>query len=342
MSPSETRTLNDVTVGTVDLAGKTVRRLGFGAMRVSAARNSEGRRDRVAAVRLCRRVYERGVNFIDVANIYGYGECEEILAEALHPYPADLLIGTKAGFKPGRIEPGQRSLPPSGRPEHIKEECELSLRRLGIDVLDLYQVHVPDPEVPYVETVGAFADLQREGKVRHVGVSNVSLRQFEEARSVCEIVSVQNVYNVARRGSEDVLTACGAVGIAFIPHSPNILGPAVPYGSGATMERPATPAESAVSAIAAGYGVSAQQVAVAWLLAHSPAMVPIPGTSNVVHADDNIDAAWLKLTEDEMTRLDALVDEGSPSRSLGNDGSLGPGPAQRHAPVDPLGGVWPG
>jgi aryl-alcohol dehydrogenase-like predicted oxidoreductase len=277
-------------------------------MRVSAARNPEGQRDRAEAARLYQRVYERGVNFVDVANIYGYGACEEILAEALHPYPADLLIGTKAGFKPGRIEPGQRSLPPSGRPEHIKAECELSLRRLRLDVIDLYQVHVPDPEVPYADTVGAFAGLQREGKVRHVGVSNVSVAQLEEARSVCEIVSVQNAYNVARRASEDVLRACEAAGIAFIPHSPNILGPAVAYGSGGTLERPPTQAEAVVSAIAAVHGVSAQQVAVAWLLAHSPVMVPIPGTSKVVHADDNIDGAWLALTEDETTRLDALVD----------------------------------
>jgi aryl-alcohol dehydrogenase-like predicted oxidoreductase len=300
--------LDDATAGTIDLAGKTVRRLGFGAMRVSGARGADGKRDRAEAIRLYRTVYERGVNFIDVANIYGYGECEEILAEALHPYPADLLIGTKAGFKPGRMEPGQRSLPPLGRPEHIKEECELSLRRLRLDVIDLYQVHVPDPEVPYAETVGAFADLQREGKVRHVGLSNVSVAQLEEARAICPVVSVQNAYNLARKGAEDVLRACEASDIAFIPHSPNILGPAVPYGSGGSMQRPPTPAEAEVSAVAAAHGRSSQQVAVAWLLAHSPVTVPIPGTSKVAHADDNIDAAWLRLTDAEMARLDAVGD----------------------------------
>jgi pyridoxine 4-dehydrogenase len=314
MSPATARTLDDATVGTVDLAGKTVRRLGFGAMRVSAARNSEGKRDRGEAARLYRRVYERGVNFVDVANIYGYGECEEILAEALHPYPADLLIGTKAGFKPGRIEPGQRSLPPVGRPEHIKEECVRSLRRLRLDVIDLYQVHVPDPQVPYGDTVGAFAELQREGKVRHIGLSNVNVAQLQEARSICEIVSVQNAYSVARRGSDDVLRACEAAGIVFIPHSPNILGPAVPYGSDGTLERPPTPAESAVAAIAADHRVSAQQIAVAWLLARSPVTVPIPGTSKVAHADDNIDGAWLALTEDEMAGLDGLADDVSRSQ----------------------------
>jgi pyridoxine 4-dehydrogenase len=168
-------TLDDTTVGTVDIAGWTVRRLGFGAMRISGARNGEGMRDREVARALVRRVVDRGINLIDTANIYGYGESEEIIADALHPYPADLLITTKAGFKPGKIAPGKASLPPLGTPEHIREECEKSLRRLRVDAIDLYQVHVPDPAVPYEDTVGVFADLQREGKVRHVGVCPTSV-----------------------------------------------------------------------------------------------------------------------------------------------------------------------
>ena len=287
------RPLDDATVGTLAIGGATVRRLGFGAMRASGARNAEGLRDRDEAVRLYRRVYERGVNFIDVANIYGYGECEEILAEALHPYPADLLIGTKAGFKPGKIEPGKRSLPPLGRPEHIREECDKSLRRLRLERIDFYQVHVPDPDVPYEETVGAFVELQREGKIRDIGISNVTLEQLATAQSLCDVVGVQNAYNVARRGSEPVLEACERQGIAFIPHSPNILGE--------------SPAGGVVRAIADERGVSVQQVAVAWLLAHSPVMVPIPGTANVAHADDNVDAAWLELSADERARLDAAA-----------------------------------
>ncbi len=218
-----TNTLEDETVGTVELAGKVVRRLGFGAMRASGARNAEGVRDRDEAIALYRRVYERGVNFIDVANIYGYGECEEILAEALHPYPDDLLIGTKAGFRPGKVEPGKTSLPPLGRPEHIREECDKSLRRLRVDTIDFYQVHVPDPDVPYEETVGAFVELQQAGKVRHIGVSNVTLDHLTTAQSLCEVVGVQNAYNVGRRGSEGVLRACAQQGVPFIPHSPNIL-----------------------------------------------------------------------------------------------------------------------
>ena len=284
------RKLNDDTNGSVTIGDHTVRRMAFGAMRVSGARNTAGVRDRDEAIRLYRRVYERGVNFIDVANIYGYGECEEILAEALHPYPDDLLVGTKAGFRPGKIEPGMRSLPPLGRPEHIREECEKSLRRLRVDRIDLYQVHVPDPDVPYEETVGAFVELQHEGKVRDIGVSNVTLEHLADAQALCQVVSVQNAYNVGRRRSEEVLRVAEEQGIAFIPHSPNILA--------------GTAAEPIVTDIAASRDVSPQQVAVAWLLTRSPVMVPIPGTSKLSHADDNIDAAWLGLTTDELTRLD--------------------------------------
>ena len=284
------RKLNDDTNGSVTIGDHTVRRMAFGAMRVSGARNTAGVRDRDEAIRLYRWVYERGVNFIDVANIYGYGECEEILAEALHPYPDDLLVGTKAGFRPGKIEPGMRSLPPLGRPEHIREECEKSLRRLRVDRIDLYQVHVPDPDVPYEETVGAFVELQHEGKVRDIGVSNVTLEHLADAQALCQVVSVQNAYNVGRRRSEEVLRAAKEQGIAFIPHSPNILA--------------GTAAEPIVTDIAASRDVSPQQVAVAWLLTRSPVMVPIPGTSKLSHADDNIDAAWLGLTTDELTRLD--------------------------------------
>lgn len=284
------KTLTDTTVGTIDLAGKKVRRLGFGAMRVSGARNEGGVRDRTEAIRLYRRVCDRGVNFIDVANIYGYGECEEILAEALHPYPEDLLIGSKAGFRPGKIEPGQRSLPPLGRPEHIIQECDKSLRRLRMDVIDLYQVHVPDPNVPYEETVGAFIDLQQAGKVRHIGISNVTAGQLEMARSMCEVVSVQNAYNVGRRSSESILRTCSEEGIAFIPHSPNLLS--------------GSEAEPVVVEIAAELLVSPQQVAVAWLLQHAGVMVPIPGTSKLPHADDNVDTAWLTLSTEQVARLD--------------------------------------
>ncbi|MBF6558584.1 MAG: aldo/keto reductase, partial [Acidimicrobiales bacterium] len=244
-------------------------------------------------------VYDRGVNFIDAANIYGYGECEEILRQAFYPYPADLVIATKAGFRPGKLQPGQRSLPPLGRPEHIREECEKSLQRLHVDCIDLYQVHVPDPEVPYEETVGAFVELQQGGKIRAIGVSNVDRSQLATARSLCEVVSVQNAYNVGNRASEGVLAACEDQSIVFMPHSPNILS--------------GTPAEPVVAAVASSHGVSSQQVAVAWLLGHSTAAAPIPGTSNVGLADDNVDAAWLQLSEEELVRLDECGAPPSPT-----------------------------
>lgn len=286
--------LSDAAVGTVTFGGdRTVRRLGFGAMRVSGARNADGVRDRDVAVRLCRRVVDRGVNLIDTANIYGYGQSEEIIAEALHPYPDDLLVATKAGFKPGKIAPGETSLPPLGRPEHIKEECDKSLRRLRVDVIDVYQVHVPDPDVPYEATVGAFVELQRAGKVRHIGVSNVTLDQLAVARSLCTVVSVQNRYNVGDRRSQPVVDECERLGIPFLPWQP------------AAVDEPG--AAAVLDDVAARHGATPPQVALAWLLQRSPVMAPIPGTSNVDHADENVDAAWLSLTPADLSALDAAA-----------------------------------
>jgi len=291
---SAERRLDDSTVGTITIGGDlTVRRLGFGAMRISGARNAAGVRDRDEARRLCRTVVDRGVNFIDAANIYGYGECEEIIGEALRPYPKDLVVATKAGFRPGKIEPGKTSLPPLGRPDHIKAECDKSLARLGVETIDLYQVHVPDPEVPYEDTVGAFVELQQAGKVRHIGVSNVTLDQLAIARSLCEVVSVQNRYNAGSRASDPVLEVCERDRIAFLPWAPIILED--------------TPAEATIASIAADHGVSTQQVGLQWLLHRSPVMLPIPGTSKVDHAQENLDAAWLSLSDDELGRLDAAI-----------------------------------
>jgi aryl-alcohol dehydrogenase-like predicted oxidoreductase len=284
------RSLGDETAGTVRLGDRDVRRLGFGAMRVSGARNAEGRRDRAEAVRLCRRVYDRGVTFIDTANIYGYGQSEEIIAEALRPYPHDLLIASKAGFRPGKILPGHATLPPDGRPEHVKAECEASLRRLGVDCIELFQVHVPDPSVPYAETVGAFVELQQAGKIRHIGISNVSVSQLELARSMCEVVSVQNRFNAADRSAADLLSACLAAGIVFIPWQPGDLA--------------GSPASRAVASIARERDATPQQVALAWLLRVSPLVLPIPGTSSIRHLDENVDAAWLELSDEQIARID--------------------------------------
>jgi aryl-alcohol dehydrogenase-like predicted oxidoreductase len=282
-----TATLGDTTVGTVAFGDIVVRRLGFGAMRVSGARDAQGVRDRSEAVRLCRVVADRGVNLIDTANIYGYGQSEEIIAEALHPY-SGMLIATKAGFKPGKIAPGETSLPPLGHPDHIREECDKSLRRLRVDVIDVYQAHVPDPAVPYEETVGAFVALQQAGKVRHIGVCNVTPAQLATARSLCSVVSVQNRYNAGDRASESVLEACEREGIPFMPWGPLLVDGTV---------------SDVLEQIAVAHDATPQQVALAWLLQRSAVMAPIPGTMNVDHADANVDAAWLELTAADLAAL---------------------------------------
>ena len=285
------RVLDDATVGTVTIGGDlTVRRLGFGSMRISGARNAEGVRDRDTARQLVRRVVDRGVNLIDTANIYGYGESEEIIAEALYPYPKDLVITTKAGFKPAKILKGHATLPALGDPAHIIEECEKSLRRLRVDCIDLYQMHVPDPNYAYADTLGAFLQLQQQGKVRHIGVSNVSVMQLNLALEMFPVASVENRYNAADRDSDAVLAECETRGIAFMPWAPIILG--------------SPKVGTVVDFIASAHGATAQQVSLQWLLHRSPVMLPIPGTSQVAHADENVDAAWLQLSAADLAAID--------------------------------------
>jgi aryl-alcohol dehydrogenase-like predicted oxidoreductase len=282
----------DDSVGTVTFGDITVRRLGYGAARLSSVRNAEGKRDRELGRVVCRHVLDVGVNFIDVAALYGAGECEEIVAESLHPYPDDLLIASKTGLVVRQM--GERhGIATDCSPETIRAECEKSLARLRRDVIDVYQIHTVDPQVPWAESVGAFKALRDEGKIRHVGISNVSVAQLDEARAIVPIVSVQNEYNVAVRHSEDVLDACVARGIPFIPYNPNHLD--------------GTPAAPVADAVAAAHGVSRQQVAVRWLLDHSPLNAPIPGTTQPAHVDDNVAAAWLELTDDDRARLDAVA-----------------------------------
>jgi pyridoxine 4-dehydrogenase len=286
----EPRRLDDSTTGTIALGDLTVRRLGFGAMRISGARTADGKRDRGEAIRLTRRAVERGINFIDTANIYGYGESEDIIAEALHPYPDGLVIATKAGYFPGKILAGHATLAPQGDPALITAECEKSLGRLRVDVIDVFQVHAPDPMIPFADTLGAFVELQQQGKIRHIGLCNVSSAQLALARQMCDIVSVQNRYNAADRISEDLLSECEATGIAFLPWQPSDLR--------------SSAAKRTVDAIAADRHLSSQEVSLAWLLRRSGAMLPIPGTSNVGHLDINTDAAWVTLSQDEFDRID--------------------------------------
>jgi pyridoxine 4-dehydrogenase len=286
----EPRRLDDSSAGTITLGDVAVRRLGFGAMRISGARNGEGKRDRGEAIRLTRRAVDRGINFLDTANIYGYGESEDIIAEALHPYPDGLVIATKAGYLPGKILAGHAALPPQGDPALIRTECEKSLRRLRVDVIDIFQVHTPDPMIPFADTIGAFVALQQEGKIRHIGLCNVSSAQLALAREMCEVVSVQNRYNAADRISEGLLGECEETGIAFLPWQPSDLR--------------SSAAKRTVDAIAADRHLPSQQVSLAWLLKRSTAMLPIPGTSNVDHLDVNTDAAWVTLSQVEYDRID--------------------------------------
>jgi pyridoxine 4-dehydrogenase len=281
---------DDALGGTFLLGGDLpVRRLGFGAMRITGRGIWGDPADREAAKAVLRRAVELGITLIDTADSYGPNVSEELIAEALHPYPDDLVIATKGGLL--RTGPGQ--WPPDGRPEHLKEACEGSLRRLRVDRIDLYQLHRPDPAVPYEDSVGALAELQAAGKIRHVGVSNVTVDQLATARSIVPVVSVQNRYNLADRASEDVLQACERDGIAFLPWFPLATGDLAKPGS-------------VLDDVARRLGVPPGQVALAWLLHHSPVDLPIPGTSSVAHLEENVAAAGLELGPEEVAALDRL------------------------------------
>ncbi|NJD32290.1 MAG: aldo/keto reductase [Gammaproteobacteria bacterium] len=267
----------------------TVNRLGFGAMRITGAGIWGDPPDIDEAKRVLRRAVEIGVNFIDTADSYGPEVSERLIAEALYPYPKGLVIATKGGI----VRPGPDKWVRDGRPEHLREACEASLRRLRVERIDLYQLHAIDSAVPLEDSLGEIAKLQKEGKIRHVGVSNFDVDELARGRKVVEIVSVQNRYNVSDRSSDPVLAACERDGLAFIPWSPLSQSPRDSHaGSRAALEQ-----------WAAGHKVSFPQAAIAWLLARSPAMLPIPGTSKVEHLEENVAAAALKITPEEMRAI---------------------------------------
>jgi pyridoxine 4-dehydrogenase len=277
--------------GTIVIGGElTVNRLGFGAMRLTGAGIWGEPADPAEAKRVLRRALELGVNFIDTADAYGPSVSERLIAEALYPYPGGLVIATKGGML--RDGPGQWR--PDGRPEHLRAACEGSLARLRLDRIDLYQLHRPDPRVPFEESLGALVELQREGKIRHIGVSNVTLEELRLAREVAGVVSVQNRYNVIDRGSQDVLDRCTADRIPFLPWFPLATGDLARAGG-------------VVARVAEARGATPAQVALAWLLQRSPVMLPIPGTSVVAHLEENVAAAGLLLEPSEMAALDAAV-----------------------------------
>jgi pyridoxine 4-dehydrogenase len=266
-----------------------VGRLGFGAMRITGEGIWGEPDDPTASKALLRRVVDAGVNLIDTADSYGPEVSEKLIADALHPYPDTLVIATKGGLE----RPGPGIWERNCRPERLKRCCEASLQRLKLERIDLYQLHAVDPKVPVEDSIGALVELQEEGKIRHIGVCNVSGEDLERIQEITRIVSIQNLYNLADRSSEDMLAACEQDGLGFLPWFPLATG---------ELARPGGPLDE----IARDHGATPAQVALAWLLQHSPVMLPIPGTNSIAHFEENLEAAQLELTDEDIEALDAV------------------------------------
>ena len=265
-----------------------VHRLGYGAMQITGPGVWGPPSDPDGAVQVLRRAVELGVNFIDTADSYGPYVSEELIAKALHPYPEDLVIATKAGL----VRTGPSIWVPVGRPAYLRQEVEMSLRRLKLERIDLFQLHRIDPSTPVEDSLGELRALQQEGKIRHIGLSEVTVDQLAHARTIVDVVSVQNRYNLADRASEDVLVYAEREGLGFIPWFPVATG---------KLARPGGPLDS----VATAHGATPAQLALAWLLRRSPVMLPIPGTKSVTHLEENVAAADLILTDDEFAALEA-------------------------------------
>jgi pyridoxine 4-dehydrogenase len=278
--------LSAANAGTIDIGGDlTVARLGFGAMRITGQGIWGDPPDRDQARATLRRAVELGVTFIDTADAYGPDVSENLIAEALHPYPDNLVIATKGGL----ARPGPGQWEPDGRPEHLREACEGSLRRLRLDQIPLYQLHRPDPKVPLEESVGALVELKNEGKIRHLGISNVTEHQLREAQHLTAIVSVQNRYNAADRSSESMVDLCEQESMAFLPWAP--------------IQQ--ADANAGVAAAARRHEATPYQIVIAWLLARSPSILPIPGTGSPEHVEDNVAAAAIELSAEEIEAITA-------------------------------------
>jgi pyridoxine 4-dehydrogenase len=280
-------TPNAAAAGTIDLGGDlTVNRLGYGAMRITGDGIWGEPKSREDAKALLRRVVDSGVNFIDTADSYGPDVSEILIAEALHPYPEDLVIATKGGL----VRTGPGVWPADGRPEHLREALEGSLRKLKVDRIDLYQFHRPDPKVPVEDSIGALVELKAQGKIRHIGVSNFNEEQLRAAQRLTPIVSLQNRYNVDDRNSESLIDLCEQESLVFLPWAP-------------IQDHEDN---KAVQEAAAKYSATPHQIVLAWLLARSPSILPIPGTGSAGHLDENIAAAGLKLTPAEVAAISGL------------------------------------
>lgn len=277
----------DALGGALSLAGDiTVRRLGFGAMRLCGPGVWGEPSDPAAAQRVLKRAIDLGITLIDTADAYGPEVNEQLIADTLHPYPRGLVIATKGGL----TRPRRGAWDRNGHPDHLRAACEASLRRLRLERIDLYQLHAPDPRVPFEDSVGALADLRSAGKIHHVGLSNVSVAQLRSARAIVPIAAVQNRYNWGDRTSDDVLAACEADGIAFLAW--------YPLAAGAHVS-----AKDVLGQVAQRHGATPAQIAIAWLLARSPLMVPIPGTASVRHLDENVAGAQVKLSQEDLRAL---------------------------------------
>jgi pyridoxine 4-dehydrogenase len=275
--------------GTFAIGGDlTVYRLGFGAMRITGQGIWGSPKDKQKAIAVLRRALELGINFIDTADSYGPEVSESLIAEALYPYPPRLVIATKGG----QVRPGPGQWVPDGRPEHLRSALEGSLRRLRLERIDLYQLHRPDPKVPFEDSVGTLARMREEGKIRHVGLSNVDADQLAQARKIVPIVTVQNRYNLADLESDSMVNLCAREGIGFIPWRP--VEPDVLKGK-----------QEQIARVASRHHAMPAQIALAWLLERSPSMLPIPGTSSVKHLEENVASAEIRLSDDEFRTLAA-------------------------------------
>jgi len=267
---------------TLKIGDLTVNRLGFGAMRVCGPNVWGPPRDRKHAHAVLRRAYELGANFFDTADSYGPHVDEELIAEALHPYPNDLVIATKGGL----VRPRPSAWDENGRPEHLRQAIEGSLKRLKLERIDLYQLHAIDPKVPLEDSLGPLVDAQRAGKIRHIGVSNFNVAELERARKVAKVVSVQNEYNLGNRSSEDVLDHCEKLGIAFLPW--------YPLGAGAALRT------SRIKEVSKRFKATPAQVAIGWLLARSPVILPIPGTNSIQHLEQNMASLAVQIKREDL------------------------------------------
>jgi pyridoxine 4-dehydrogenase len=273
--------------GTFTFGGvMTVNRLGFGAMRITGPGVWGDPKDPAEARRVLKRAVELGVNLIDTSDAYGPDVSENLIAEALYPYPEDLVIATKGGL----TRQGPDVWKPVGRPEYLQQCVEMSLRRLKLEAIDLYQLHRIDPQVPAEDTLGALKEMQQAGKIRHIGLSEVSVKEIEHAKSIVEIVSIQNLYNLTNRQSEEALDYCDKNGLGFIPWFPIASGELAKPGG-------------VLDQIAKQHDATVAQVALAWLLRRSPVMLPIPGTSSVGHLEENVAAAGVTLSDEEFETL---------------------------------------